>query len=363
VFSAARAANCARTSCYLVPEILRCLDQASGNAAGFARWCLQAPAAATGAKLPDFPRKDRFMRTTLFSSVRAGLITAAAVAGLAASSAEAQTTLRWKFQKGEILNYGMVQKSTSKITVSGRTIEISANQTVDTTWTVKDVQPDGQAEIAQRFDRVRMIMETPASKIEYDSMGGKPLEGPQGAVLKVLVGAEVTFKMNARGEVTDVRLPEPVVKAFKEIATPGGGGILTEDGLKKSITQASLALPEEALARGKTWHQATDVPAPPVGSMLLDNAYTYQGVDSQVPGKLDRIDIVVDTAIKVAETSQVQAKIKAQDSKGFLLFDNAKGCLNESNVSQKIEMVLSAMGMEATQIQETSVITKLSKPS
>jgi hypothetical protein len=43
------------------------------------------------------------MRTTVFSTVRLGFFTASALAALLVTAAQSQTTLRWKFQKGEKL--------------------------------------------------------------------------------------------------------------------------------------------------------------------------------------------------------------------------------------------------------------------
>jgi Family of unknown function (DUF6263) len=305
------------------------------------------------------------MRTTLFSAVRLGLFTASALAALVATTAQAQTALRWKFQKGETLKYSIVQKTASKLNANNIVIDVSVIQTIDTTWTVNAVSADGLAEVSQTFDRIQMNLEAPGSKIVYDSKDGKLPEGPQGQVLgpvlQALAGAEITFKMSERGEVTDVKLSDKVLEALK--ALPGGGaqGMFSEDSLKRMIMQSTLTLPEEAVARGKNWHKKTEMPAPPLGTMVIDNSYTYQGVDSATPGKLERIDVAVDTTLQPQENAPIQAKLKSQDSKGTFLFDNQKGYLSESGMTQKLEIVLSSMGKEFTQNQENSVTMKLSK--
>src|SRR5690242_9054989 len=113
------------------------------------------------------------MRLTLNSAVRLGLLTACAMGALVTNSAQAQTTLRWKFQKGETLSYTMVQKTTNKINAGNQNVEYSFSQTIDNTWVVKDVTADGQAEVAQTFDRIQTTMDLPNMKIEYDSKDGK----------------------------------------------------------------------------------------------------------------------------------------------------------------------------------------------
>jgi len=305
------------------------------------------------------------MRTTPFSKSRLGLFTASALAGLVAT-AGADTTLRWKFQKGETLNYTMVQKTLIKVSANGQNIENTINQTIDTTWEVKDAKPDGTAEVVQSFDRIRMTMDSPGMKVEYDSKDGKLPEGPigqlLGPLLKALAGAQITLKMNGRGEVTDVKIPEQVLAAMPGGAA--GGGMFTEDGLKKTIMQSTLTLPQEAVSRGKNWHQKSEIQTPGAGmTMVIDNAYTYQGTDTQAGGKVDRIDVAVNTDIKNAEGSPYQFKVKSQESKGTCLFDNEKGRLDESTVSQKLELVVTVMGKEILQSQETTSSMKLNKAS
>jgi Family of unknown function (DUF6263) len=306
------------------------------------------------------------MRTTLFSTVRLALFSASALAVLATTTAQAQTTLRWKFQKGEKLGYVMNQKSVTKMNANNQIIEITTAQVIDTTWVVKDIKTDGLAEVTQSFDRVRFDMDMPGIKVAYDSKDGKLPEGPVGQalgpVLKALAGAEITFNMNGRGEVTDVKVPEQVLTAIKGIQGAGAGGMFSEDGIKKTIMQSTIALPQEPVSRGKNWHQKSEMPTPPIGVTSVDNSYTYQGIDSQGSGRLDRIDVSVDTEIKPDKDAPVQVKLKSQDSKGMLLFDNEKGHLTETTLTQKLEMALTVMGMEITQNQESTSTMKLNKP-
>ena len=65
-------------------------------------------------------------------------------------------------------------------------------------------------------------------------------------MLKALVGAEFSFKMNGRGELSDIKVPQKVVG----IAPPGRPGgnrrrHVLGGGLKNLISQSSLTLAEE----------------------------------------------------------------------------------------------------------------------
>src|SRR5262249_4284979 len=93
---------------------------------------------------PKAPRdclygKGESMPPTKSSGVRPACLVVVLLAGLAATTAQAQTTLRWKFQPNEKLNYQMDQKMTSKASAGGQNLTSTMDQTVDTTWEVKSV--------------------------------------------------------------------------------------------------------------------------------------------------------------------------------------------------------------------------------
>src|SRR5438445_123254 len=77
---------------------------------------------------------------------------------LGAVAASAQTALRYQFKKGEKLQYVLEQKMFTKISSKSIKTESTANQTIDTTWTVKDVNKDGKATITVRFERMRFTL-------------------------------------------------------------------------------------------------------------------------------------------------------------------------------------------------------------
>src|SRR5262249_45871156 len=149
-------------------------------------------------------------------------LTGLAVALLVATAApaQAQTTLRYKFKEGENLQYVAETKGTMKLDLMGKEINMDMNQAMDMIWNIKSVDNDGKAQIAVKFGRFKFNMDMPGlGKIEYDSKDGKEPGGPVGQmigpVFKALAEAEFTLNMNSRGEVSDVKIPEKVLKALK----------------------------------------------------------------------------------------------------------------------------------------------------
>ncbi|HEV3168096.1 MAG TPA: DUF6263 family protein [Isosphaeraceae bacterium] len=306
------------------------------------------------------------MRTTILKAVRLAVLTALVLPGLTGAPADAQTTLRWRLQKGETLYYTMTQKSMIKQSASGKSFEVTMTQTFDTTWKVGDASEDS-AEVTQTFDRIRMSVDAPTGKLEYDSKDGKVPEGQFGqqfgATISAIVGAGITFKINGRGEVSDVKLPDKLLETIKSVAGAGTGSPMSEEALKKLIKESTFPLPEKPVTPGTTWSKNTEVAAPPSGSMILKNTYTYKGPVTEGGKKLERIDVTTITELVPADTTQLKATIKSQDAKGSFLFDNAKGHIDHSTMTQKMETVFTMMNIESTQITDITATMTLGKPA
>ena len=121
------------------------------------------------------------------------------------SSLEAQ-------RRAKCLHYTLEGKQVQNVKVMGRDKKSTRTNTTNLTWTVKSVSANGDAEIALRFDRVRMRIEQPPfMPLEFDSSPNK-LEIPDEfesaeRQIKALAGAEFTFTLRPTGEVDDLKIP------------------------------------------------------------------------------------------------------------------------------------------------------------
>src|SRR5262249_10693052 len=135
--------------------------------------------------------------------------------------------------------------------------------------------------LTQTLDRIRTKIDSSLGTFEYDSKSDKPPEGAIAAgvvpTLKALVGATFRYKMSPQGELSDVQVPEGLLKALREAGPMGNVGMFSEQGLKNMINESSLALPKEDLVKGKSWTRKATIPAPPVGTLTLDKTYTCEG--------------------------------------------------------------------------------------
>ena len=289
---------------------------------------------------------------------------AATLCVAACRAAQGAETLRWKFKPGETLRYTMVQETTQGMKAMGQDFKTSLNQTVDLHWSVKNVGGDGLAELSQTIDRVRTKVEGPGNTFEFDSQAGKEPQGQIASLLtpmlKALVGAEFTFKMNGRGELSEIKVPQKLLDSLRQSGPAANtGGMFSEEGMKNLISQSSLTLAEEPLEKGKSWTQQAKVPVPMLGTMLLNKTYTFDG-----PSKEAGVDLILlDTKVTLepAADSNIAVKITAQKGTGEFTFDPQAGRVISSQVNDHLKMSLSVMGQELEQSTDTVTSMTLAK--
>jgi Family of unknown function (DUF6263) len=272
--------------------------------------------------------------------------------------------LRWKFQPGETLRYTMVQETTQGMKAMGQDFKTSLNQTVDLHWSVKNVS-DGVAELSQTIDRVRTKVDGPGNSFEFDSQSGKDPEGQIASLLtpmlKALVNAEFTFKMNGRGELSEIKVPQKLLESLRQAGpAANAGGMFSEEGMKNLISQSSLILAEGPLEKGKSWSQQAKVPVPMLGSMVMNKTYTYDGASPKEAG-LDVIVLDTQVTLEPAADSNIAVKITSQKGTGEFTFDPRAGRVVSSRVNDKLQMSLSVMGQELEQSTDTLTTMTLAK--
>ncbi len=284
-----------------------------------------------------------------------------------APAAQAQAKLRWSFTKGDAYNYAMTQQTETKVEVQGQSQETKIAQTLDMTWKVNEVLPDGSGEMVQTIDRVRFTLDAAFGNLSFDTNDKADPEGALAAaapIFRALVGAPIALKMSPRGEITEVKVPEKLLEALRNAgpAAMAAGNIGTEEGLKNLTSRSAMVLPEEAVAKGQSWTSNIDLPLPNFGKMVMDNTYTYEG-PAELDGKpVETIGLVVKVEIKPEDNAPIVMTVTEQDNKGAFSFDNAEGILRRSELNQAMKMGISAMGQEFVQEVKTSTKMELVPP-
>ncbi len=292
------------------------------------------------------------------------MLLAAVLCCLGTAPAQAQVTLRYKFKDGDQLHYEMLQKMDMKMKVGANDFGMNMNQHMDVTWKVVKVDPDGKAEVVHRIDSIRVTMDTPQGKVEYDSKSNKEPQGLIGQavapIFNAMAGAEFSATMDPRGQTSNVQIPEKLIETIKSklAAAPGIGQMFSPESLKRMMNQGVLVLPKEPVSKGQTWTEKQEVKMP-FGAMHVTNTMTYEGPAGA--GGLHKIGMAPSMVMEADPNAPVKVKMKGSDGKGYAIFDSAAGRLVEVNVSQNMQSEINAGGQDITQTMQTGLMLKLKK--
>ena len=280
--------------------------------------------------------------------------------GACSGTGQAAATLRWKFQPGEVLRYESNQTTVTKVKEpNGQEVGQTLTLTLDLSWKVNAVDPAGVANLTQTIDRIRTSATMPFGKFSFDSKESGDAGGPAGPLFKMLVGAEFTFKMNPKGELSDIALSEKLLGTLQGDREPAGAqGQFSEAGLKNMIAQMGLILPENEVNAGQTWARKLAIPAGPNGeTRSIDQTYTYTGAEAGGKG-LEAVDMTT-RFDPVAPDPKVPVTIKSQEATGHYAFNTVGGRIETSRMVEKVDLTGQIQGKEIAQTNETITVLTL----
>ena len=265
------------------------------------------------------------------------------------------TKLRWKFTKGQKYRLEMKQDMTQNMVMQDQPMETSNKTTTYMTWEVTDVDDAGSAMIESVVERMTMSMNTPMGQfdIDTDNKEDPPGMGAQvAASIRPMIGVTFSQKMDTRGKISDVVIPEAALAGMKK--QMGGMG-MSSDQLTEMTTKVSPVFPEGELEIGKTWNQVSESSSP-VGKIKVDNTYKYEGTTTVNDELVHRIGIVTKMAFPDEPNEMgMQIKVTDEDTKGTLYFSQTKGQLLKSEVDQNVTMNIKAAGHEIVQDMKQKV--------
>lgn len=267
--------------------------------------------------------------------------------------ADEKVQLRWSLKSGEIHRFQLSQTSVTRgADPDGKAFESTLGLTLDLTWTIGEVEPDGTAKVAQRIDRLRTDFRSPLGTVGFDSKTDlakiqKAANSSVAMIFQALVGAEATFRISPTGTVSDISLSQKVKQTLANLSPDGSttGGLFTEDGLKNMIARLGTELPGKPIEVGGQWSRAVMMGASP-GSMALNSSarlanydFTYKGMEPAQDAKVDRVEISARIDPPPADPNRpVVVKLQNLSAKGHYLFDREAGVLEESKIVEHVEM-------------------------
>ena len=297
-----------------------------------------------------------------FSQALSFIVLTMVVVCATSQTVQAGKTLRYQFKQGEQFVYAMDQTMDMKMSIVGQDVEMKMNQKIEMLQKVEAVDSAGVASISQRITRIRMEMTgPPGTAMRYDSAEKKKPEGLVAQIaplFKTLTKAEFKVKMAPSGELLEVEVPTEFFEKLKE--TPGMNlleGMFNKDSFKQMLTQAATTFPTTPVDQGDTWTNSFALDNP-LGKQNVETKYSYEGEET-VDGKvLDKIGLVIKMNFGKLENpvlAGATVKIKKQDSKGTMYFDNTRGQMASSQIDQNMEMEITVGDNTISQVLKMKI--------
>jgi hypothetical protein len=283
-----------------------------------------------------------------------------------------KVTLKWKFEKDKPFYQKMTTKTDQVMKVMNNEVKQTQDQTFYFSWT--PIKQDGDTwKIKQKIEGVSMNINIGGSPISYDSTKDTGANNPLGDFFKALVGSEFTLTLNTKTmKVEKIEGRDEFLKKLvgaNPQMEPLLKTILSEEALKEMAEPTFAVIADKPVSKGSKWSKTTTLKMGPIGTYENTYDYTFEGQEKN--GK-DRIK--VETKLKYSPPGDGSAqgglpfKIKSADLKssnatGYILFDNKKGRVDESNAkldlkgSLTIDIGGQSTKVDLSQTQESKVTT------
>ena len=279
------------------------------------------------------------------------LLTLICWAGFNASTSAQE--IRWKFSADDEFSVTQKQTTDMETLVEKRKSILGSSVEMSGSWKITAVEND-LALIDQTIESIKVNIDNPADNtksVAIDTASEtRPAKNSRELLkqLKPLVGLVFKLKMNPRGEVLSVDVPDETRTRLDAIPQDSWlKALLDPNRLQGQIQSASLSLPESTLKEGQsviiepTANSAT-VTAAPLGKRKM----TYTGQKNVDGTQLDFFSLSTDEkfdatkAIPPGETkTNSQPEVATFEWDGELRFDrdagHCAGCVQQTTITTK----------------------------
>lgn len=243
--------------------------------------------------------------------------------------AYAQTTLRWKFVKGQQFVVHCGQQTEVETSVNNKPRRASLEMQMQLAWQVESVDDAGVATMQQSFTRLQLKTTAPETEpVVYDSAATTKPTGTAreiAAGISPLVGAKFTVQMDGRGNVVGVEIGDETKQALEKLPPDSQlKPLLSAEGLTNLFRLGGGQLPEKPVQSGDTW-PADNETETPLGTLVQQGLFTFVG---QVPigeKQFDKIELKATAKLRPKADAPVTLQKQEQTKTGTLLFNTDAG--------------------------------------
>jgi hypothetical protein len=213
----------------------------------------------------------------------------------------------------------------------------AVKQELDLTWKVIETHYDGSATISLQVSAFSFLATGPdGQEVRYDSDSTEEPQGYAAMLLPIgkrLSESEVRLTMTARGEVSDVKLPDDLAEAVKSV--PGGKKFAQDGGLKsfKALARlgAPLLLPAGEIATGARWTETREMELPVLGPVKAEFVYILRN-------PLNDAQVTINQMMAIDLEGVERLDLANQDSSGALEFNTVAGRPETSTLIYEAEL-------------------------
>ena len=299
-------------------------------------------------------------------------ILAAAAIGVftIAAPAAAQVELRYKWVKGDVLDYRVSLHTTSDVSgVPGRD-DARTEQTITQriSLTVDGVAPNGVASVHETVGSIRSELTAPNGKVVVDTATPSettkdPIADAMSKMLTAVVGQTIHIVLGPDGTVRSV---EGGARLLERVITAGGAtretamasqaltALYSDEALRSMLEQSFPKLPVQPLKPGETWTGQLALGNQTVGRIAAALTFTLKSLD----GAGDTKRATITTAMKLTQAVKppaggaTRATLTLGDShgEGEIVVDVARGRIVSNTMQTEMPSTVSMIGPEGTPV-------------
>ena len=292
---------------------------------------------------------------------RATCVAALFVVATGATAFSQQQELKWKLRAGQRLDYVVQQEMKMSMDYNGREIGSTMKQTIDTSWVVRSVTPQGNAELTQRINRIRITMiQGGKVQVEYDSSqkDPDPSLAPMAKVFGELIKSQIQTTMLPTGQIAETKVPPQLLEVLKQAPGVGQAGF-NEESLKQMFNQSGVIMPLAPVSAGSKWTAKNEVKTP-TGTMVFNSTLEFRGMQDFQNRKFARIDLKPSVRMVTDPNSPVKVVVKKTNGKGAVLFDHHGGFIERTQLKSQMIMSVTQDGQTVDQtIDQTVKMTRV----
>jgi hypothetical protein len=296
----------------------------------------------------------------------------AAVAGVVlftiAAPAAAQVELRYKWNKGDVLEYRVTLHTTSDVSgVPGRD-DARTEQTITQriTLTVDGVAPNGVASVHETVTSIRSELTAPNGKVVVDTAAPSesskdPIAEAMGKMLTAVIGQSINIVFAPDGTVRSIeggsRLLERVVAAAAAdhdaaMASQALTSLYSDEALRTMLEQSFPKLPAQPLKPGDTWTGQLALGNQAVGRIAAALTFTLKSVDGAAQRAAVTAAMKLTQAVKppAGGTTRVTLTLGDSHGEGDIVFDVAHGRIVSNTMQTAMPSTVSMIGPDGNPV-------------